>query len=339
MPLNCAQHRHHTILAAAASGITGFITKNGGDAENVCDTAGVNPLCLDDPHAAIDLGAFVTLYEHAAENTRCDNFGLIFGQSFRPESLGLIGAIALAAPTLGAAITTLAELFPFHQQATETRIGATGGLLTLEYRILDGSIINRRQDAELTMGMFANIFRHTLGTDWAPEQVFFEHPCPADGRLHQDLFGADICFGQRTNALVFRNRDMDRRMPKGDLARLDHLRRSLIRLSGSTGTLSLLDRIKGEIRSRLPNGIIHVDAIAEALGFARWTLQRRLSEYGVTFSDILDTVRRDLAALYLRQPHIPLSDIGFYLGYSEHSAFTRAHTRWFGVPPHHVRHS
>lgn len=329
----CAMHGQRNILAAAAAGIADFISANGGDAETVCHEAGVDPACLDDPLAAMDLGAFVALYEQAAASTGCDNFGLIFGQKFRPESLGLIGGIALAAPTLGAAVASLAELFPFHQQATETRFATEGGLLTLEYRILDGSIVERRQDAELTMGMFANVFRTALGDAWAPEQVFFEHPCPADGHVHRDLFRAEICFGQRTNALVFRDRDLDRRMPQGDIARLDRVRRELIALAGGTGAPTLLDRVKGEVRSRLADGTVHVDAIADALGLARWTLQRRLSEYGLSFSQVLDAVRRDLALLYLRQPHIPLADIAFHLGYSEQSAFTRAHVRWFGVPP------
>jgi len=334
---NCAAHGQRNILAAAAAGVVAFIDARGGDPERVCERAGVDPVCLDDPRAAMDLGAFVALYEQAAAETGFDNFGLVFGQRFRPESLGLIGGIALAAPTLGSAVALLAELFPFHQQATETRFASEGGLLTLEYRILDGSIVERRQDAELTMGMFANVFRHALGERWAPEQVFFEHPSPADGRVHRDLFGSEVCFGQRTNALVFRDRDLDRRMPGGDFARLDRLRRELVELAGGVGAPTLLDRVKGEVRSRLAEGSPHVDAIAEALGMARWTLQRRLSEYNLSFSEIVDAVRRDLAALYLRQPHIPLADIAFYLGYSEQSAFTRAHVRWFGVPPRAAR--
>jgi len=331
------QTGQRNILAAAATGITDFILETGGNAEAVCSLTGVDPMCLHDPRAAMDLGAFVAMFENAAKQTNCDNFGLIFGNSFRPEQLGLIGEIAVASPTLGSAVQNLAKYFPFHQQATETQIGEDSGLLTLEYRILDGSIINRRQDAELTMGMFVNVFRHVMGDDWAPEQVWFEHPCPADCHEHRDIYQADVCFSQRTNAVVFRNVHMDQQMPKGDLAKLDQLCRDLMALSGGTGSPTLLDSVKGEIRSRLAVSLVNVECVAEALGMARWTLQRRLSEYGLSFSDVVEVVRKELAAVYLAQTHVSLSDISFCLGYSEQSAFTRAFQRWYGVSPRDIR--
>jgi len=95
----------------------------------------------------------------------------------------------------------------------------------------------------------------------------------------------------------------------------------------------LIDRVDAEIRARLPEGPPRLGDVAAALGLPRWTLQRRLSASGVAFSDRLDTVRRDLARAYLCQDAMPLTDVAFSLGYSEQSAFTRAHRRWFGYPP------
>ena len=44
-------------------------------------------------------------------------------------------------------------------------------------------------------------------------------------------------------------------------------------------------------------------------------------------------MRRELAFAYLRQRHLPLSEIAFLLGYSELSAFSRAVRRWTGESP------
>jgi len=325
------------ILAAAASGVAGFIECQGGHAEAVFDRVGILGESLGDPVRPLDLGAYCAMMELAAAETGNDNFGLWFGQQFQPQALGLIGDIALAAPTLGAALRALADLFPFHQQATETRFVDEGEVLRLEYRILDGRILDRRQDAELTMGMFTNVVRTCLGPTWSPEEVWLEHPRPEAWRDHHKAFDAPIHFGQRTNAVVVRARDLGRRMPGGDLARLTELRARLIGLAGSTGRTPLLDRVRAEIRSRLPEGEARVETVAEAVGLARWTLQRRLAEQGLSFSDLVDTVRRDLAATYLRQSHIPLSDLAFFLGYSELSAFTRACSRWFALSPSQAR--
>ncbi len=326
--------RQRNILAAAASGVAQFITASGADAESVFVAAGVDERDLGNPKVALDLGDYVSMFELASQATGNGNFGLDFGQKYRPEMLGLIGEIAIAAPTLGAAVDHLARLFPFHQQATETRMSRDeSGLLRLEYRILDGSIVLRRQDAELTMGMFANVFRHCLGHDWTPDEVHFEHPRPEQWQQHEQAFDAQVHFGQRTNALIFRDRFLDRRMPRGDMARLDRLQGELRKVAPSCGTPTFWDRVRGEIRSRLPDGYPHVEDVAQALGLARWTFQRRLAETGHSFSDAVEAVRRDLAGLYLGQLHVPLADIAQLLGYSEPSAFNRAFARWHGVPP------
>ncbi|MDR3437006.1 AraC family transcriptional regulator [Telmatospirillum sp.] len=338
-PRSCSPPRRRNILAAAANGVGRFIARWGGDADRVLGRAGIDADTVLHPKAALDLGRYVTMMELAAAETGNDNFGLWYGQEFTPEMLGLIGEIAIASPTLGSAVENLALLFPYHQHATETRLRVEGDLLHLEYRILDGQIVERRQDAELTMGMYANVFRHCLGQSWEPEEVFFEHPTPEGWRDHEQAFRAPIHFGQRTNALVFRDKDLGRPMPKADLTRLVRLREELLRIAGGTGQPSFLNRIQGEIRSRLPEGNPHIEDVAQSLGQARWTLQRRLSDQGLSFSDLVDGVRRDLARLHLRQRHIPVADIGFILGYSEVSAFSRACRRWFGTSPQKIRQS
>jgi len=325
------------VLASAANGFASFLGTMGGNCASVLGRAGVAEHDISNPRLALDLGAYCTMMELAAQETRHDNFGLWFGQQFQPEMLGLIGEATLSAPTLGAALETLAGLFPFHQQATHTRLGRDCGLLRLEYRILDGRIVQRRQDAELTMGMFVNVLRRALGAQWTPDEVHFEHATPEAPQEHERAFGAPAHFGQPCNALVFRAPDLERRMKDGNLDRWSTLRAELVRLAGSKGGPSFLDRVKGEIRSQLSEGYPHIDAIADALEIPRWTLQRRLADHGVSFSEAVEQVRQDLARLYLAQRHIPLTDIAILLGYSELSAFSRAVKRWSGVSPKSMR--
>jgi AraC-like DNA-binding protein len=325
------------ILAAAAAGIGEFIGRNGGNPQQVFSDAGVEETSLHDPFLALDLGSYVSMMESAAHRTGNDNFGLNFGQQFKPEMLGLMGGIALASPSLGAAVCNLAELFPYHQQATQTRITREHRLLKLEYRILDSRLIARRQDAEVTLGMFVNVFRHCLGPRWNPERVYCEHMRPAHWREHEQLFGAPVHFGQPTNAIVFSDQGLSRPMPGADLQRMSRLRDELIRLTGHVGPVSFIDAVRAEIRSCLPVKSLSVGGVADTLGFTRWTFQRYLADNGFSFSTLVDRVRRDLADVYLRQPHVAISDIAVALGYSELSALSRAFKRWYGVSPQQLR--
>jgi AraC-like DNA-binding protein len=62
-------------------------------------------------------------------------------------------------------------------------------------------------------------------------------------------------------------------------------------------------------------------------------MQRRLAEYGVDFSMIVERTRFDAAVSMLDDRSRSVSDIAFELGYSDVSSFTRAFRRWSGTSP------
>jgi AraC-like DNA-binding protein len=73
--------------------------------------------------------------------------------------------------------------------------------------------------------------------------------------------------------------------------------------------------------------------VAHELGMSVRTLARKLNESGATFTKILDRLRFDLAQKYLKDASLTLSQITFFLGYSEVSAFSHAFKRWTGTTP------
>ena len=69
------------------------------------------------------------------------------------------------------------------------------------------------------------------------------------------------------------------------------------------------------------------------MGLTPRTLQRRLAEGQVGFSDLLDEVRRELVQRYLRDEKISLVEVAFLLGFSEQSTFNHAFRAWFETTP------
>jgi len=63
------------------------------------------------------------------------------------------------------------------------------------------------------------------------------------------------------------------------------------------------------------------------------TLQRRLKEAGLNYSDIQEDVRKTLALNLLENESLALAEIAFSLGYTEVSAFNHAFRRWLGQSP------
>ena len=325
------------VLASAVSGAEEFIVRNGGDPDSIFGNSGIDPESIG-PTTNISLKSYCDLFENAARATQNDNIGLWFGQQFGPTELGLISYVAIHSQTMGDALDSFVELFPCHQQATEMSLTQSRDLLSLNYRIYDGHIMQRRQDAELSLGMFLNLFRHCLGPNWVPDEVHFEHPKPEDGREHEQVFGAPVFFGQRANSLLFRKENLNAKMPTADPRLLLLLRKCLKEVGfRAQGPQSVYQQLRDLLLLSLPNGCPTLEQASEALGVPTWTIQRRLEAMNSTYKDVVASTRRNLALSYLKQRHLPLTEIAFLLGFSELSAFTRAFKRWMGVSPSQYR--
>lgn len=75
------------------------------------------------------------------------------------------------------------------------------------------------------------------------------------------------------------------------------------------------------------------DHVADSMNISVSTLQRRLSDEGTSFQEILDVTRRRLAKMYLTEKNLSTTDVGYLLGYQSHSQFYRAFKTWFAVTP------
>ena len=327
------------VLAAAATGVVEQIEHRGGDIDSIFGNAGMCPSMAGAPTLQIKLARFCRLFEEAARQTGDANFGLWFGNQFRPHDLGLWGYLAVSSPTLGAALGNIVETFPRHQQNSRFRLASHGdGRLALEYQIRAPDIVERRQDAELSLGMFLNMFRECLGRGWTPDAVYFEHPKPLDADQHEAAFGAPVCFSQPTNALVFRPDVLERSMPRRDPKMMAMMHACLEALGPPADDGEpLIDQVRMAVRTRLPEGWPPLESIGEDLRLSTASIQRELARLGLTYKGLVQAMRRELAFAYLRQRHLPLSEIAFLLGYSELSAFSRAVRRWTGKSPRTVR--
>ncbi|MCY1450977.1 HTH-type transcriptional regulator VirS [compost metagenome] len=83
----------------------------------------------------------------------------------------------------------------------------------------------------------------------------------------------------------------------------------------------------------LPQGEPKREVVASSMHLSQRTLQRRLQEEGVSFQQLLDDTRRELAEQYLAQPNLTLLEIAYLLGFADPSNFFRAFRRWFDSTP------
>ena len=105
------------------------------------------------------------------------------------------------------------------------------------------------------------------------------------------------------------------------------------------GTMAMSGRVKRALVDALPGGAASVDDIARRLNVSRRSLQRRLSEEGSGFQELLNQTRFEMSERYLKESTLSLPEISNLLGFRETSSFYRAFQNWTGTTPGEYRSS
>ena len=75
------------------------------------------------------------------------------------------------------------------------------------------------------------------------------------------------------------------------------------------------------------------EQLAEQFAMHPRTLNRRLKDAGTSFRELHGVACHEMARQLLRDTRRNFSSIANLLGYSEESAFSRAFSKWEGMPP------
>lgn len=295
---------------------------------------GISPDVLDEPSLLVEVPQFIEVMEVAARERNEDSLGLHMGEMLQPEDLGVVGYAIAHAATVENLLRTYVRYFVVYALGVDMSLEVKDGRARWSYQITDPGIVARRQDAEMALTFIHTVIKGGIGDDWQLLEVQFEHGKPKDVSEHKRIFGAPVVFDKPTNALVFDQAFLDRKLKAAD-PRLfpvlkSHLDSVLLERAEEN---DLAAQVGNFIAKSLSTHVPSLAEVAEALGMPTWTLQRRLRDKELVYSQLVTDTRQRLAQAYLKNADLPLMEVAFLLGYSEISAFSRAFRRWMGKPP------
>jgi len=152
--------------------------------------------------------------------------------------------------------------------------------------------------------------------------------------MYQAHFGCPVNFEARQNALVFEKADLDRPFLTHNPDLWAMIAPQLdAELSQALASRAIGDQVKGILKRMLPGGRPEMKDVARELCLSARTLQRRLSEDGATFQQLMREARRELARHYLVNSAMELNETAYLLGYEDAHSFFRAFHDWEGSPP------
>lgn len=188
-------------------------------------------------------------------------------------------------------------------------------------------------EAECTFVAFDGRMRVATGGRYGVLRADFAHPeSGASDRIEATL-GCPVRFAQGSNRLFFERAAWSFRPRFFNTAGRAIVEAAVAPFQSALAEEDLIRAVRIAIAEGLSRGSANLEGIARRLGLSYRSVQRRLTQKGTSFSEMIDQERRGLALRRMVEPGARASEVGFELGFAEASAFTRAFRRWTGLSP------
>ncbi|MGO4665462.1 AraC family transcriptional regulator ligand-binding domain-containing protein [Bosea sp. 2RAB26] len=280
----------------------------------------------------------VAFLDRAAAALGDDCLGFTLAQEFDPRSMGLLFYVMASSQTLGDATQRIARYSAITNEALVFSIAEGSGFtVTLSYAGLPRHC--DRHQAEFCIFGAIRICRILTGANLVPQHVSIAHHRSGDTSAMSRFAGTKVEFGAETDAFVLQADARERHLVNADPYLNDLLQTycEAALSSRTTNASPLRVSVENAIAPLLPHGKVRAEVIARQLGLSERTLARRLAEEGLSFSEVLRLLRRDLALRYLNDGDHHVSKVAWLLGFHEVSAFSHAFKQWTGLAPSQMR--
>lgn len=324
--------RGHSVQVWAFPHLIGWVERLGADASAIRHLPGLGT--LDDPDGRVSEQTAEAAWRLAASLTRDAALGVHVAESLPRGAIDLIEYAVRSSASLRLGLERLARYGRVLSDRVAARLEPTDAGLLLIFDV--GTSVLAPARAEFGLAAALKLARDVTGIEIVPGNVSFAHDQPGDISEHRRFFRGPLRFGAGANTMILSAADVARPLPGADAALSAIVRRRLekaLQEPALPPPATLSARVRRMLVEDLGQTALTADSVAKALAMSRRTLTRRLGEEGISFREILDDVREELARALLQDRSQSIADVAFFLQYSEPTAFHRSFRRWTGQTP------
>jgi AraC-like DNA-binding protein len=271
--------------------------------------------------------------------------GLEIGAQIQLQHAGPLGYMVVNTQTFGELLDTyllLEKWFYGRNWAQLSRIATTDGVQVCLAWDQQFGVPDQVLEQLHTMALLT-LVRSACPTLARPLRVDLMNAPNGEARACRAAFECPVRFSQKALRIVFAAEALHLPvdLKRAALSPAWRSRQRTLReiLSNtSPNAMQFVRAVQQAIVHTLPIGA-PADAVATRLNLSRRTLQRRLTDAGCSYRQLLEGLRERHACHLLDDPSLSIKEIAFLLGYAEQSAFNHACLRWNQMSPRQLRHS
>ncbi|NIB44281.1 AraC family transcriptional regulator [Pseudomaricurvus alkylphenolicus] len=307
----------------------------GVDRDEFLKSRGVDYERQSDPDQRIPLALMATLWEDAAALTGDPHIGLRAGSFVTPTTFSALGIALWSSCSIKdllvcwcrymAAFSTAADEITL-REAEDTLVMTGSVRFTPQARASDYAI-------DATFSALSHLCRKHSTFDFHPLEMTLPRPQPVDPDSYDQWFGCPVSYHSHQFEATYDRHQAETPIPGGNRQLAQATEQLVADYLAKLQTPTLEQQLQNVLFERLPRGEANLENVASELHMSPRTLHRKLEEQGSSYRQELENVRRQLALQYMKGDDLSIGDIGFLLGFSNTSNFSRAFKRWTGQTP------
>ena len=274
------------------------------------------------------------LWRAAVRATQDAGFGLKAGSQVGPANFNVVGELLQTSASLREAIAAVQKYQRLISDGGRFQMVAGAQASWLIYHPRQGALAFSPHQVEAVLAAVLSFIGGAMGTVVRPLQVQFSQPRVGLLAGYREVFACPVAFEQAFSGLLLDNALLDAPLLRADQRRArEHQRAAAARMADLTQGGALAQELRAWMIATLASRVPTRAEAAQALGVSERTLARRMQAQGLSFTALLDGVRRDAALQAVTHSTRALADIGLALGFAEPAVFWRAFRRWTGCTP------
>jgi AraC-like DNA-binding protein len=318
-----------TRLVGAFTQLPFLIRNLGSDPAPIFAEAEMAPSDLAQPSQRVPYENLIILLDAAARHTKCHHFGILAGNIWRLSDLGPLGEMMRNCRNVGMALEELVVFQHVNSEGASAFMLQKSDTVDLGYTFYVPVKKNTVQFYDAVMAAAVNFMRELCGEEWEPMAVLFPHSRPANLEPYRRHFRSTFVFDSAICALRFAPQELSRPI----VAAREELYQIALQQLRRAGKMSIIDAASRTLRSSLLFGRCHRANVAQSLAMHERTLSRLLKAEGVTFQQLLNSVRFAVAKELLENSRLSYEQLAVALGYANTESFFRAFHKWTGMTP------
>ena len=328
---------YYTTLASGALAVWRAIETYGLNAEAMFKEVGLDPEKLYKPNARYKDTNLYQLWKLAVHRTGDPSFGLTVAQSWHPTNAHALGFSWLASTTLLDALQRLERYIRVLSDKNNVSVQIMGGEVkfVLVNPVTTCPSADEHNDANLAL--VVRLCRTSYGEEFNPIKITMKRPIPKELDRYEKCFRVPVEYASTENSIVFNKSELEKELPTANAQLAFENDKIVAEYLSRYQRSNLTLQVRHKIIEQLASGKVSQESVAEALVTSLRNLQRNLKKEGASYKELLEDVRRELAAHYMEQSDMSINEITFLLGFSEPANFSRAFKRWTGVSPSEFR--